>query len=153
MFGDWVDAGGNLIAMRPDKGLADLLGLTDQSSTLANAYLLVDTSAEPSAGIVDQTIQFHGVADIYTVSDASILATLYSDATTATSNPAVTLRNIGTNGGQAAAFTYDLARSVVYTRQGNPAWAGQNRDGVGPIRSNDLFFGAASFDPQPSWID
>jgi hypothetical protein len=153
MFGDWVDAGGNLIAMRPDKGLADLLGLTDQSSTLANAYLLVDTSAEPSAGIVDQTIQFHGVADIYTVSDASILATLYSDATTATSNPAVTLRNIGTNGGQAAAFTYDLARSVVYTRQGNPAWAGQNRDGVGPIRSNDLFFGAASFDPQPNWID
>ena len=32
-------------------------------------------------------------------------------------------------GGQAAAFTYDLARSVVYTRQGNPAWAGQERDG------------------------
>ena len=36
------------------------------------------------------------------------------------------------NGGQAAAFTYDLARSVVYTRQGNPAWAGQERDGDRP---------------------
>ena len=36
----------------------------------------------------------------------------------------MTLRSVGTAGGQAAAFTYDLARSVVYTRQGNPAWAG-----------------------------
>ena len=52
------------------------------------------------------------------------VATLYSSTTTATTNPAVTLRSVGSNGGQAAAFTYDLARSVVYTRQGNPAWAG-----------------------------
>jgi hypothetical protein len=44
-------------------------------------------------------------------------------------------------GGQAAAFTFDLARSIVQTRQGNPAWAGQERDGQpGPIRSNDLFY-------------
>ena len=35
-------------------------------------------------------------------------------------------------GGQAAAFTYDLAQSIVYTRQGNPAWAGQERDGATP---------------------
>ena len=33
---------------------------------------------------------------------------LYSDATTPTANPAVTLRSVGANGGQAAAFTYDL---------------------------------------------
>ena len=64
----------------------------------------------------------------------------------------MTLANVGT--GQAAAFTYDLARSIVYTRQGNPAWSGQARDGqAGPIRSDDLFFGAASFDPQPDWVD
>ena len=46
------------------------------------------------------------------------------------------LRSVGSNGGRAAAFTYDLARSVVYTRQGNPAWAGQERDGSGadPLR-------------------
>ena len=29
MLSDWVNAGGNLIAMRPDKQLAGLLGLTD----------------------------------------------------------------------------------------------------------------------------
>ena len=65
----------------------------------------------------------------------------------------MTLRSIGANGGQAAAFTFDLARSVVYTRQGNPAWAGQDRDDDTIIRSNDLFYGAASFDPQPDWVD
>ena len=153
MFSDWVTAGGNLIAMRPDKQLAGLLGLTDAASTRANAYLLVNTASGPGTGIVNETIQYHGTADVYTLNGASSIATLYATATTATSNPAVTLRSVGASGGQAAAFTYDLARSIVYTRQGNPAWSGQERDGIGPIRSNDLFYGNASFDPQPDWID
>ena len=57
---------------------------------------------------------------------------LYTNANTSTSNPAVTLRSIGTSGGQAAAFTYDLATSIVQTRQGNPAWATQEHDGITP---------------------
>lgn len=149
----WVGNGGNLIAMRPDKKLAGLLGLTDQGGTLSNGYLQVDTATSPGAGIVGETIQFHGEADNYAVSEASVVATLYADASTPTSNPAVTLRGVGSNGGQAAAFSYDLARSVVYTRQGNPAWAGQERDGSAPIRSDDLFFGDKAEDPQPDWVD
>ena len=151
MLTDWVTVGGNLIAMRPDKKLAGLAGLIDQSSTITNAYLLVDTSGGPGQGIVNQTIQFHASADRYTLNGASSLATLYSNANTATISPAVTLRNYG--GGKVAVFTYDLARSIVYTRQGNPAWSGQERDGSTPIRSDDLFFGNAGFDPEPDWID
>ncbi len=151
---NWVNAGGNLIAMRPDKKLANLLGLTDQASTLSNAYLLASTAAAPGAGITDQTIQFHGVADKYALkSGTSAVATLYSNATIATTNPAVTMRSVGSNGGQAAAFTYDLAKSVIYTHQGNPAWAGQERDGLMPIRPDDLFFGAKVGDVQPDWVD
>jgi hypothetical protein len=149
----WVNAGGNLIAMRPDKQLAGLLGLTDTGKTLANAYLKVDTTVPPGAGIVAQTIQYHGSADRYTLNGATAVATLYSNATTATVNPAVTLRTVGSSGGQAAAFTFDLARSVVYTRQGNPAWAGQERDGVTGIRPDDMFYGAKTGDVQPDWID
>jgi hypothetical protein len=145
MLTDWVNAGGNLIALRPDQQLAGLLGLTGGTTTLANTYLKVDTSTGPGVGITDQVVQFHGTADRYTLNGATALATLYSNPTTATSNPAVTLRSVGTAGGQAAAFTYDLARSIVYTRQGNPAWAGQERDGQTPIRSDDLFF--------PDWVD
>jgi hypothetical protein len=150
---DWVNAGGNLIALRPDPQLAGLLGLTSAGTTLTNGYLLVDTSAAPGQGIVNQTIQYHGTADRYTLNGATAIATLYSNAATATANPAVTLRSVGSSGGQAAAFTYDLARSIVYTRQGNPAWAGQERDGVSPRRSDDLFFGNAAGDPQTDWID
>ena len=147
MFSTWVNGGGKLIAMRPDKKLAGLLGLSDLSSTNSDRYLLVNTSSGPGVGIVNETIQYHGTADLYSLNGASSLATLYSNATTATSRPAVTLNNVGTNGGQAAAFTYDLARSIIYTRQGNPAWAGQERDNDPDnlIRSDDLFY--------PDWID
>jgi fibronectin type 3 domain-containing protein len=150
---NWVTGGGNLIALRPDKQLAGLLGLTDAGTTLSNTYLAVNTATEPGAGIVGQTMQFHGTADRYTLNGATSVATLYTNASTATTSPAVTLRSVGSSGGQAAAFTYDLNRSIVYTRQGNPAWAGQNRDGVGDLRPNDMFYGAAAGDSQPDWID
>ena len=76
----------------------------------------------------------------------------YTTPTRSTVNPAVTVRSVGSAGGEAAAFAFDLARSVVYTRQGNPAWARQERDGVAPIRPDDLFFEAAG-EPEPDWID
>jgi WD40 repeat protein len=154
MFSNWVNAGGNLIAMRPSSTLASLLGITAAGSTLSEGYLLVNTSSPPGKGIVNQVIQFHGIADRYTLSGASSLATLYSNFTTPTSNPAVTLRTVGS--GKAAAFTYDLATSIVYTRQGNPdwhesfsPWLAQERDGLSPKRSDDKFFGGAS----PDYVD
>jgi hypothetical protein len=146
---DFVNAGGSLIAMRPDAKLASLLGITKATGTRADGYLAVNTAEEAAAGITAETMQYHGTADRYTLSGATGVATLYSNANTATTDPAVTLRTVGTNGGQAAAFTYDLARSVVYTRQGNPAWAGQSRDGLFPIRSHELFRGVSV----PDWVD
>ena len=155
MFTDWVNSGGNLIAMRPDKQLAGLLGLADAAATLAEGYMLVNTAAQPGTGIVGETMQYHGTADLYTLAGATQVATLYSNATTPATNnaPAVTLRSVGANGGQVAAFVYDLARSIIYTRQGNPNWDGQERDNLLPIRSNDLFFGNAIGDPQADWVD
>jgi methionine-rich copper-binding protein CopC len=153
MFTTWVQGGGNLIAFKPDKQLAGLLGLTPVTTaptTLADGYVKVDTTAAPGAGITDQTIQFHGTADRYTVSGARAVAALYSNGTTATTNPALSLVSVGTNGGQAAAFAYDFPQSIVYTRQGNPAWAGTERDGTAPIRSDDLYFGGS---PTTDWVN
>lgn len=139
---DWVNAGGNLIAMRPSGSLAELLGLEPAGGALAEGYLKVDTSRKPGEGIESAAMQFHGTADLYRPRDAGtqVVAQLYSTATNTTEFPAVTLRSVGTAGGTAAAFTFDLARSIVYTRQGNPAWVGQERDGISPIRSDDLFY-------------
>lgn len=155
LLSNWVNAGGNLIAMRPDKQLSGLLGLADAGSTLSNGYINVNTSNTPGYGIVGRTMQFHGTADLYTPAGASAIATLYSTAAAATPYPAVTWRSVGA--GTAAAFTYDLARSVVHTRQGNPAWSGQQRDpstfSSSPNAPYNLYFGPAPFDPQPSWVD
>jgi hypothetical protein len=134
----WVTGGGNLVAMRPDPQLASLLGLMAAGGTLSNGYLKVDTGSAPGTGIVGETIQYHGAADRYTLTGgARAVATLYSSATTATSNPAVTTRTVGE--GHATAFTYDLAQSIYLTRQGNPAWVGQDHDNDGLTRAVDMF--------------
>jgi hypothetical protein len=151
MFTDWITGGGNLIAMRPDAQLAPLLGIVATGSKLREGYVLVSTGSPPGAGITGETMQFHGTADLYSATSATTVARLYATATSQTSSPAVTLRSVGI--GTAAAFTYDLARSVAYTRQGNPAWSGEERDASPPIRSDDLFFGAAAFDPSSDWVD
>lgn len=151
IYSDWVNSGGHLIAMRPDPDLADLLGLTPVGTSLSEGYLLVNTAAAPGAGIVAETIQYHSSADQYTlVSGTTAVAMLYSNATTPTTYPAVTTRSVGTQGGRASAFTYDLAKSVIYTRQGNPAWAGINGDGnAGPVRADDMFHNGVD----PDWVN
>ena len=143
MFSAWVQGGGNLVAMRPDKKLAGLLGLVDAGGTRDEGNL---TSV--AGGVTGASMRFHGSADLYGLAGASPVATLDDGRT-----PAVTLRDVGGAGGQAAAFTYDLARSVVYTRQGNPAWAGtgarQQRRGD-PLRRHVLRRHAARLGrPQP----
>jgi hypothetical protein len=138
----WVQGGGDLVAMRPDKSLAGLLGLADAGGTVSDASI----AASPASGVTTASMQFHGTADLYALNGASAVATL-ADAGAANGRPAVSTHVVGA--GTAAAFAYDLGRSVVYTRQGNPAWAGDERDGFSPIRSDDLFFGAG----QPDWVD
>jgi Domain of unknown function (DUF4082)/Bacterial Ig-like domain/Bacterial Ig domain len=113
MLSDWVTAGGNLIAPRPDKQLASLLGITGASSVQSEVYLPVNTAQEPGVSIIDQNIQYHGPADLYTLNGAAAAASIYSNPTQSTSNPVATLHSMGTNGGQVAAFTFDLARSIA----------------------------------------
>ncbi|WP_426244008.1 DUF4082 domain-containing protein [Nocardioides sp. LHG3406-4] len=145
----WVNSGGNLVLMRPDPRLLPLAGLTAQAGTVANGYLRVDAATEPGAGITTETMQFHGTANRYALSGATSVAELFTTATAGTGQPAVAWRSVGSSGGQVATFAYDLAQSVIWTRQGNPAWAGTNRDTLLPNRSNDQFFGGASTD----WVN
>ncbi len=148
---NWVNAGGNLVAFEPDAQLAPLLGLQPTGQQLSEAWLLPDPTSRVGSGIVRTTLQYHGTADLYTLAGATALATLYADPSTATAWPAVTVRVAGA--GRAAAFTYDLATSLVWMRQGNPAWAAQERDGITPTTSDDKYYGALGSDPHPDWVD
>src|SRR5204862_757338 len=76
MFSNWVNAGGTLIAFKPSALLTPLMGLSSAGGTLADKYLLVNSTSGPGVGIVNQTIQFHGTANLHTLNGATSLATL-----------------------------------------------------------------------------
>ena len=63
------------------------LGITSASGTTDDGYLKVDPATAPGAGIVSDTIQYHGTADHYSLSGAQAIATIYSNATTPTDLP------------------------------------------------------------------
>ncbi len=148
---EWVRGGAGVVALRPDRRLAGLLGLAGGSAALLEGYLAVDATTAPGAGICDVPMQFHGAADLYDPQGSRVVATLLADRSTPIHHPAVTVHDVGTEGGCAAAFTFDLARSIVYTRQGNPAWARRRPAGAGPRRSSELF--RAEPGEGPDWVD
>jgi hypothetical protein len=152
MLREWTVSGGHLIAVRPSDELAELAGIRNHGDALPESELTIDTTQPPGKGLVSEKIRLHGSVGMY-VADAGTrtLATLSGGGEGAA--PALTIRTVGDRGGEVAAFAFDLAQSVVLTRQGNPQWAGQDRDGLAPIRPNDLFFGMAANDPRPDFLD
>jgi hypothetical protein len=137
MLESYVAKGGRLVAMRPDSQLAPLFGVEPVTGDSSEGYLQVEPDHAISQGIATETLQFHGQADHYHLSGAQAVAWLASDADVRTDFPAVTLHRYGQ--GQAALWAFDLAQSIAYIRQGNPAWANQERDGLDLIRASDMF--------------
>ncbi len=139
MVQEYVSNGGNLIAFRPDKQLYPILGITAKGSTLSEGYIKVDTATDLGKKLVAQTIQFHGLADRCALNGGISIATLHDGPSTSTGEPAVIFNRFGN--GAALAFVYNLPQSIVYTRQGNPKWAAQERDNITGIRAAEMFCG------------
>ena len=137
MIETFVSAGGNLIAFMPDSKLASLFGLSPAGTTISEGYIKVDNTTDIGKGIVTDTIQFHGSADDYNLDGAAVVAALYSDAATPTPYPAVTTHNFGY--GQTVFFAYDFPKSIALLRQGNPANANQDLDGLPGWTPSDLY--------------
>jgi hypothetical protein len=127
--------------MRPDPRLAALFGIAPQPGALAGGLIRVDETRPLARGVAATPLQFHGGAQQYELAGAEVLAWV-SDGDAAGRWPGVVMQRYGR--GRAVAWAFDLARSVAYTRQGNPAWANQERDGVDGVRAADMFAG---------WVD
>jgi hypothetical protein len=140
LFSNYVAGGGRLVAMRPDAQLLPVLGLSSAGSTTNEGYFAINAGNVFSDGFPTTTLPIHGQAqnDVPALG-TQVLASLYSNATTATAYPAVV------RSGTTVTWTYDLAQSVVYTRQGNPANA-SDRDGSPPYRTEDLYYNAIDRD-------
>ena len=148
---DYVRAGGVLVAMRPDADLADLFAVRVLGSRPERLveHFAVDAQAPLARGIVEQSLQYHGEATHYALAGATALAYLYDDADTPSSYPAVTVHRYGN--GSAVAFAFDLAKSIVLMRQGNPEWQNTEGDTMPGYRPMDLFLrpdGTCYFDPK-----
>lgn len=139
----YISEGGNLIAFRPDKRLAPVFGLVVREGTLKNGYIKINTGTEIGESLITETMQFHGEADIYHLNRGSEIAALYTDSAKKSGCPAVVVNKYG--GGLTVAFTYNLPKSIVLTRQGNLELAGLETDGITGIRGMDLFAGG--------WLD
>src|SRR5262249_35729059 len=140
LLSNYVAGGGRLVAMRPDAQLLPVLGVASVGSTTSEGYFALNNATAFAVGFPTTTLPYHGQANNYTLAAGSTaLAPLYSNATTATTFPAVV------KSGRTVTWAYDVVQSVVYTRQGNPANA-FDRDGTPPYRTEDIFYAAIDKD-------
>ncbi len=141
MIENYVAGGGRLVTMRPSASLYTSLGVSAGAGATAEGYVGIDTGSVTGDGFTAVTLPFHGTADHYDLTPgASAVAQLYGGQSTPAGFPAVV------RFGNTATWSYDLARSVVYARQGNPANAGVDQDGLPPLRTNDVFYNAIDLD-------
>ena len=162
LLSSWVSGGGNLVALSPDPALDALLGIAPEGASLSNAYLRVNTAQPPGAGIVDENDPVPRHREPSTPSRARQPSRRCTRPPrrrprTRPSRCAASVRS----GGEAAAFAFDVARSVVASpaRATRPGSA-SNRDGdhdtpngTGMFRTNDLFYGGDEPGHEPDWVD
>ena len=140
----YVEEGGGLIVVMPDTRLAPLCGLSWREEWTDDGYLCVRRGAIGGDGIASGALQFHAPLRHYQMQEAEAVAYLCNRDGVPAQTPAVTYRRLGR--GAIATWCYDLAQSIVFTRQGPPAHAGAETDGVDGIRAVDMFVGFVDLD-------
>ncbi|MBL8058067.1 MAG: hypothetical protein JNK29_15285 [Anaerolineales bacterium] len=139
----YVAGGGRLMALRPEAALAEVLGVEPAGGALTDGYLHRASGQALAQGLPAVSLQYHGPADRYRLAGAQAVAWL-GDRAAPTEAPAVAIHTFGR--GRAVLWAYDLAHSVALTRQGNPEWANQERDGREGLRAQDMFVGWMDLD-------
>lgn len=142
MFETFVSRGGRLIGMRPDDRLGAVFGVERAEGLFLEGYIKTKSAHSLSKGINPASMQIHGELHLYNLAGAQAIAWLYADRETQTENPAITINNFGE--GLAISFAFDLAKSLVLMRQGDPKLIDQDNDGLPGIRTVDKFV---------DWID
>ncbi len=137
IFMRYVRRGGNLIALRPDKAAASLFGIEKIPGNISGPYIAIDTSSSEGKSLTSKRIQIHGNAERYVLKNAKAVAWFCGKSDSEREFPAVVTNSYGK--GRTAAFLYNLPMNIVYTRQGNPEFAGIEKDSIFGLRAMDLF--------------
>jgi hypothetical protein len=134
---NYVKNGGNLIAFHPDPELSELFGIKPAGGNITEGYIKIDTTTEQGKGLTSKFLQIHGAADQYTLNGGKIIGTLSADKASGKEFPAVV--SYDCEKGHTVAFLYNLPKNIVFTRQGNPLFAGIEKDGIPGLRGMDMF--------------
>ena len=67
LFQNYVNAGGTLVGFRPDTQLAAVFGVSSKGTTLAEAWVAINTTTAYGSGLDPSVMRFHGTADLYTL--------------------------------------------------------------------------------------
>jgi len=129
----WLEAGGSVIVVRPQAELLELARLKSLGGCASELPLRLAHPFDAGAA------RAHGPVDLYETDEGSP-ATVYAHVRhEGRDYPAVVSAACGR--GRLVAFAYDLPRSLAFTRQGNPEWAGcRGTDfGSNTFRPADLF--------------
>jgi hypothetical protein len=146
----YVEAGGRLLLLRPAPELAPLLGLRPQWRSRAGASLLVDSRSPAFGGFPYEPVQVVGPVDLYRAADEGlgVVARTVAGDWPVEPYPAIVARAAGA--GRVLAFLYDLPHTVARLRQGDPALAGSDTDGLEGVRPSDAVQG--QIDPRAGHI-
>ncbi|MEJ5248721.1 MAG: hypothetical protein WHS90_13185 [Caldilinea sp.] len=137
-------AGGGLIVVLPNVALAPLCGLTWSETITHEGYLRIQPGAIGTEGIAGDAMQFHAPLRHYALYEAEAVAHLCDRDGVIVQAPAVAYRRLGK--GAVATWCYDLAASVVRTRQGPMERVDVEADGLEGVRAVDRFVGFIDLD-------
>jgi hypothetical protein len=137
MVKEYIKKGGKLISLIPDPELSELFGIVPRNGSITDGYISIDTTTDQGRGLTSKLLRFHGYADYFILKGGSKLATFSANKASDESFPAVVANNY--EKGKTVAFLFNLPQSIVLNRQGNPLYAGIEKDSIPGLRSMDLF--------------
>ena len=133
----YVNDGGHLIVFNPGQALSSIIGAKAGGSDITGGYIEISDNHSLTKGLITQPLQIHAKASGFQLTTARKIASFYDAQSDKTVGPAVCLNK--TKGGNVISFFFNFPQSISYTRQGNPDFAGKEKDSIPGLRAMDLF--------------
>ncbi len=133
----YVRKGGSLISVVPSDYPESLFGFRGSETDIVPGYIFIDTTSDEGKSLIGSRMQLHAENRAYLAESANVVAWFGNTDVKGGKFPAVVTQPLGK--GRIAAFMYNLPENIVLTRQGNPEFAGMEKDSIPGLRAMDLF--------------
>ena len=136
-FERYVNKGGSLISVIPSDFPNSIFGKGEFINGKEPYYIFIDTTAVEGSKLSSHRIQIHVERYVPQQDSSTVIARFGNQSGPDSRSPALVTGSYGK--GRTAAFLYNLPANIVLTRQGNPEFAGDEKDSIPGLRAMDLF--------------